>query len=262
MSMDFRKRLAKPGPLFGMQAFAGSPALVEIMGHAGLDWVSLDMEHTPWDFERIEHLARAADAAGIAPLVRVAQNDPILIMKALDAGTAGVIVPHINSRASLEQALAAAIHPPHGMRGVCSTVRATKYSFDYGKDFFEKVRRDVVVVPLVEEKSAIEAFDELLAVENVPVYWIGISDLAASLGIAGADFQHPQRAEIGRDLVRRARAAGKDLMCTVAPRITPDYADYLIGLGFRLISYGVDLSFFARSMKDLMVRLRPEQKPR
>jgi hypothetical protein len=62
--------------------------------------------------------------------------------------------------------------------------------------------------------------------------------------------------------VRRARAAGKDLMCTVAPRITPDYADYLIGLGFRLISYGVDLSFFARSMKDLMARLKPGEKAR
>ena len=256
MNMEFRKKLAKPGPLLGMQCFSGSPALVEILGHAGFEWVSLDMEHTPWDFAQIEHLARAANASGISPLVRVADNNPILIMKALDAGTDGVIVPHINNRVDLERAISATVHPPHGVRGVCSTVRATSYSFDYGKDFFEKVRRDVVVVPLVEEKEAIDGFDDLLAVENVPVYWIGISDLAASMGIAGADFHNPELAAIARSLAKRARAAGKDLMCTVAPRMSPDYAKYLMDLGFRLVSYGVDLSFFARSLKDLTADLR------
>jgi 2-keto-3-deoxy-L-rhamnonate aldolase RhmA len=257
--MDFRKKLAKPGPLLGMQCFSGSPALVEIMGHAGLDWVSLDMEHSPWDFAQIEHLARAANASNISPLVRVADNDPILIMKALDAGTAGVIVPHVNCRADLERAVASTLHPPYGVRGVCSTVRATKYGSDFGEEFFERVRREVVVVPLIEEKAGIEAFDDLLAVENVPVYWIGISDLAASLGIPGADFHHPQLAEIARGLVQRSKAANKDLMCTVAPRMNIEYAKYLMDLGFRLISYGVDLSFFSRSLRDLAAILRQPQ---
>lgn len=258
MKMDFRSRLNKAGPLLGMQCFTGSPALVEILGHAGFDWVSLDMEHSPSDFAQIEHLARAANVSGITPLVRVAQNSPLLIMKALDAGAAGVIVPHISSRGDLERAVEATIYEPKGVRGACSSVRASRYGFERWASFVERSNAEVVVVPLIEDKAAIDAFDDLLKVDSVPVYWIGISDLGQSLGLPGADFQHPQLAALAKDLSKRAADAGKHLMATVAPTMTTDYAEYLISIGFRLISYGADLRLFGRTVADIAAKLRKD----
>jgi 2-keto-3-deoxy-L-rhamnonate aldolase RhmA len=80
IKLDFRERLKKDGPLLGMQCFTGNAAIVEILGGAGYDWVSLDMEHAPSDFALVEQLTRAANFAGITPLVRVADNDPVPIM--------------------------------------------------------------------------------------------------------------------------------------------------------------------------------------
>ena len=75
----FRERVQKSGMLIGTQCFTGNPAIVEILGHAGWEWVSLDMEHAPTDFAQIEHLVRAAQCSNIVPLVRVGKNDPLLI---------------------------------------------------------------------------------------------------------------------------------------------------------------------------------------
>lgn len=256
VDLNFRRRLAKDGPLLGMQCFTGSAGVVEILGYAGYDWVSLDMEHSPSDFARIEHLARAAQCAGITPLVRVADNAPLLIMKALDAGAAGVIVPHVSSRSDLERAVAATLYSPRGVRGACSTTRATGYGAEPLKDYVVRANDGVVVVPLVEDKEGIDAFDDLLRVEEVPVYWIGITDLAQSLGCPGADFRQPELASLAKSLNKRAADAGKLLMVPVAPLLTVDYAKYLVSLGFRLLSFGVDLSVFSRTVNSIAKDLR------
>jgi 2-keto-3-deoxy-L-rhamnonate aldolase RhmA len=260
IDMNFRGRLAKEGMLLGMQCFTGSPAIVEILGYAGFDWVSLDMEHAMNDFARIEHLTRAANCSGVTPLVRVADNDPLLIMKALDAGAAGVIVPHVASRADLERAVAATLYPPRGIRGACTATRASGYGADPWRDFTARANEGIVVVPLVEDREAIDAFDDLLAVKEVPAYWLGTTDLAQSLGCPGADFRQPQLASIARSLTGRAAAAGKSLMVTVSPHLTVEYAQYLASIGFRLISFGSDIAYFSRTIRDTAAAMRPSGK--
>ena len=252
----FRSRLAKKGVLIGTQCFTGSPAIVEILGHSGWDWVSLDMEHATSDFARIEHLALAANYSGIVPLVRVAENESLLISKALDTGAAGVIVPHISSRADLEKAVAGTQYPPGGVRGACTNTRASAYGAEPWKDYVARANKGVVVVALIEDKAGIDAFDELLCVESVPVYWIGITDLTVSLGLAGADFWHPQMAALAKSLNQRAAAAGKELMIAAAPHLRADYIKHLVSLGFRLISIGTDLSLYRQSANNIAKEVR------
>ena len=252
----FRNRLAKRGILVGTQCFTGSPAVVEILGHSGWDWVSLDMEHATTEFAQIEHLVRAANCSGIVALVRVAENDPLLISKALDTGAAGVIVPHIGSRADLERAVAATQYPPRGVRGACSTTRATEYGSQPWKEYVARANEGVVVVPLIEDKAGIDAFDELLRVAEVPVYWIGITDLTVSLGYPGADFWHPELAALARNLNQRAAAAGKELMIAAAPHLRADYIKHLISLGFRLVSIGTDFSLYRQAVNNIAREVR------
>ena len=252
----FRSRLAKDGVLIGSQCFTGSPAIVEIMGYAGWDWVSLDMEHATNEFAHVEHLVRAANHSGIVALVRVALNEPLLISKALDTGAAGVIVPHVTSRAELEKAVAATQYAPHGVRGACTVTRATAYGAEPWKDHVVRANKDVIVIPMIEDKAGLDAFDDLMSVDNVPVYWLAITDLAASLGCPGADFRHPEMVAIAKNLHQRSAAAGKELMISATPHMRADYIKHLISLGFRLISIGTDLAVYRQSINGLTREVR------
>ncbi|PWK61286.1 aldolase/citrate lyase family protein [Aminobacter sp. AP02] len=246
------ERLKTKKSIIGMQCFTGSAALVEIMGYSGFDWVSIDMEHTTISFADVENLTRAAQVSGMIPLVRVAENDPLLIGKALDCGAAGVIVPHIQSAADLKKALAAARFFPEGERGKCGQVRGSRYGADgvpWSK-FWKQANDDVIVLPLVEEKEGIEALDEILAVDGVDVLWIGIGDLAQSYNVPGAPMTQEPLLSAARGAIAKARAVGKVLLAPSSPTHTHEYCRELLDMGFVGISYGTDTSIFRNVCRD------------
>lgn len=253
---SFRDRLKEGRPMLGMQNFTGSPAMTEILGHAGFDWVSIDMEHCPTDFATVENLVRAADCVNLTSIVRVTENKPILISKALDAGAAGVFVPHVSSVKELEYAVESSIYGPRGHRGACSTTRPAAYGGHPWKDYVARSNESVFVIPLIEDQAGLDAFDDMLKVKEVPAYWLGVTDMTVSLGIPGADFYNPKLADMARDMNRRAAAAGKALMVTVTPTLNVEYARHLVALGFQLVSYGVDLRVFLIAARDIATGFR------
>ena len=248
------ERLKNKNVILGMQCFTGSAALVEILGYSGFDWVSIDMEHTSISFADVENLARAAEVSGMVPMVRVMDNDPHLIMKALDCGAAGVIVPHIQSAADVKRALSAARYYPDGDRGKCGQVRSYHYGADGvpWKDYWKRANDDVVIMPLVEEKEGIEHLDEILAVDGVDVFWVGIGDLAQSYNVPGADFTDPRLRGVAEEVVAKATAAGKVMLAPSSPIHTLDYCRTLIDIGFRGISFGTDTSIFRNACQEIV----------
>ena len=253
---SLKERLKSQPMSIGIQCFSGSPTLVEILGHAGFDWVSLDMEHSPTGFETIEHLARAAKAGGTIPLVRIAHNDPIEIMRALDRGVAGVIVPHIKSVESLEIAVSATRYPPHGDRGTCTSTRASAWGLRW-KEYAERSRTDTILVSIIEDPEALDVLDDILAVDGGDVFWLGTRDLTQSMGLQDADLMHPQLAQLAKDFCSRVTNAGKLAMCTVGPVLSLEYAQYLHSLGFQCLSYGTDVKNFGRFATSVINGLRP-----
>ena len=258
MANQLLERVRAKKTILGMQCFTGSAALVEIMGYSGFDWVSIDMEHTSISFADVEHLTRAAQVSGLIPLVRVMHNDPMLIMKSLDAGAAGVIVPHVKCAADMKKALAAARFHPDGERGKCGQVRGSRYGADgvAWKDYWPKANADVIIVPLVEEKEGIENLDEILAVDGVDVLWIGIGDLAQSYGVPGADFTKDPLLSVAKEVIVKANAAGKVVLAPSSPVHTLEYCRGLLDLGFKGISFGTDTSVFRNVCRDVMSFVR------
>ena len=254
---SLKERFHTQSMSIGMQSFSASPALVEILGIAGFDWVSIDMEHSATGFETVEHLARAARAGGFSALVRVSKNDPIEIMRALDRGVDGVIVPHVKTRVGLEEIVAAARYAPDGTRGACTSVRAAGYGITNWATYLEKTKSDTVVVAIIEDPEGVHNFDELLEVEGADVFWLGTRDLTQAMGLPDTDLYDPRLAEIAKDLCARADAKGKLMMATVGPVLSIEYAQYLHGIGFRLISYGTDVKNFGRFARSVVTGLRP-----
>jgi 4-hydroxy-2-oxoheptanedioate aldolase len=181
-------------------------------------------------------------------------NDPRLIMKALDAGAAGIIIPHVQSAADVQAALSAARFYPEGERGKCGLVRGAHYGADGvpWKDYWRKANQDVIIMPLIEDKTGIDNLDEILAVEGVDVFWLGAGDLAQSYGVPGADLTKDPLLSIARDLIAKTKAAGKLMMGPSSPVNTVEYCRGLLELGFDGISFGTDISVFRGACADIM----------
>ena len=88
----------------------------EVMSHTGLDWLCIDMQHGCIDYADAVTMLTAISTTATTPLVRVPWNEPSVIMKVLDAGAYGVIVPMVSNRAEAERAVAACRYPPAGIR--------------------------------------------------------------------------------------------------------------------------------------------------
>ena len=88
----FRKALHSEQGAFGPFMITSDPAFVEAAGYAGYDFVLLDMEHGPGTFENLQNLIRAANVAGVCPVVRVPRGTDIWIDQALDAQDTMVIL--------------------------------------------------------------------------------------------------------------------------------------------------------------------------
>jgi 2-keto-3-deoxy-L-rhamnonate aldolase RhmA len=251
MQNEVRRKLGEGKNLLGMMQFTGSPMLVEVMASAGMDFVNIDMEHSPIDNGLAAHLIRAADAAGIAPFVRVPAVDPGAIKKMLNLGAQGVIIPHA-TRADCEAAVSAARYPPEGIRGSCPAIRAARYSQPDWAGFARAANREVTVIPLIEEKEAIDDIDGILAVDGVDIVFLGPFDYSVALGIPGATFEHPMMAAALDRVVKLATARNKYVMTSVGARIDTAYARRIFGHGVRLISYSADALVFLEACRAIV----------
>ncbi len=181
--------------------------LIEIVAHAGFDFVIIDTEHTPFGMETAIDLVRAADAAGIAPLVRVTENSPSLIAKALDIGSQGVVVPRISSVDDAVRAVQAARFHPLGQRGACPRVRAGSYSAMGSEEYFARANDRTLLVLLVETAEGAANLAKIVAIPGVDAILLGATDLSQSMGFPGQN-NHPVVLAKLAEMVDVVRGAG------------------------------------------------------
>lgn len=203
---DLKAQVRESRIVLGGSLSLPSPDLVEIMGYSGFDLICLDTEHGPHAMEaELTNLLRACSVGGMTSLVRITENDPARILKALDAGAQGIIVPRVRTREDVQRAVRAAKYPPQGERGSCGNTRATRHSAIPAVEYYPAANRDTIVMPIIEEVEAVERIDEVLGVEGVDMIWVGAADLSASMGLEN-QHKHP-------DVL-----AAMDRVCTAATR--------------------------------------------
>jgi 2-keto-3-deoxy-L-rhamnonate aldolase RhmA len=174
--------LRSGNPVLGTFVGIPSPALVEMCGHAGLDFVVIDNEHGPAGIETTEHLIRAARAANVAPIVRTQEAD---ILRVLDVGASGIQVPQVESAAQAARIVAAAKYPPVGTRGAAFSTRAAGYGFFGGDPHIAASNEGTVVVIMVETREGVKNLDAILDVPGVDAVFIGPNDLSFAMGYPG-----------------------------------------------------------------------------
>ncbi len=177
------RRLFQEGkPALGGWLTVPSSFSAEIFAHAGFDWLCVDMQHGLIDYQTAVTMLQATSTTETAPIVRVPWNEPGIIMKSLDAGAYGVIVPLVNSRAEAGAAVAACRYPPRGVRSY-GPIRAAYYA---GRDYFAHADETVLCIVMIETKEAVERLDDILSVPGIDAAYIGPADLSVSLGLSPA----------------------------------------------------------------------------
>lgn len=245
-----RRKLERGEIVMGMMHFTGSPMIVEVMASAGLDFFVIDMEHSPIDLNLAAHLIRTADAAGITPLARVPEVNPGLIKKLLNMGARGIVIPHA-TRENCAAAVQAVRFAPDGTRGSCPSVRQAAYGQSDWQAFTEEANREVLIIPLLEEKETIDDFEALAAMPGLDVFFLGTFDFSVSAGVPGAGFDHPVVAAALERVVKLAKAQGKYVMTTVGDNISIEYGRDILDRGVQMISFSADALVFRRACLEI-----------
>jgi 4-hydroxy-2-oxoheptanedioate aldolase len=162
---------------FGLWMTVPGSIGAEIFAGAGVDYVCVDQQHGVIDYDSMVPMFQAIRAEGSAPITRVLSNDPFTIMKALDAGAWGVIVPLIGSAEDAASAVSACRYPPLGVRSY-GPVRAAGV---IGSRDPEKLGGEVLCLVMVETREALERVEEIASTPGIDGIYIGPADLALSL---------------------------------------------------------------------------------
>ena len=212
----------------------------ETMAHAGFDWLCIDMQHGLIDYTDVVHMLTAISTTETVPLVRVPWNDPPTIMKVLDAGAYGVVVPLVNNAEEARRAVSACRYPPDGGRS-SGPARATMYA---GAGYQAGANSEIACIVMIETAEALDNLDEILSVPGVDAAYIGPSDLAYAIGLTPTgDNDDPKHVETVDRIFEACKRNG------VAPGIhtgSVEYTRRYLEQGFQMITLGADRGFMAQ----------------
>jgi len=248
MKRRFCAELRESGRSFiGTGLMIPSAEMVEIAGYAKFDFLVIDEEHAQFYSEKSIELIRAAEAADIIPIIRVAEVNEVYIKKALDAGASGIVVPNISDREAAEKAVFFARFAPLGGRGACPCVRANRFGLG-DNSYYEQANRDVSVIALIEGAKGMENFDEIIEVDGIDAIYIGPVDLSVSMGLAG-DVYNPRVIAAMEKMFAKARAKGH-----IVGTYCVDIADAKkwIARGADFIDFSTDTVMFMEKCREVM----------
>ena len=243
----FKAAMASDKGAFGPFMISTDPAFVEAAGYAGYDFVLLDMEHGTTTFQTLPNLIRAANVAGVCPIVRVPRGSDIWIDQALDVGAGGIMIPQIDTVEQAKAAVSAAKFSPVGTRGTCRFVRSACFGGYPSNEYFRDAQ-DTVVILQAEGQKAIDNIDGILSVEGVDVVFVGPYDLSASLGLIG-QINHPKVMEKIQEICKKAAEKGVLVGCFTDSAAA---GRKLLEMGVRFVGYSCDTAIFMnKALEDI-----------
>ena len=227
----FRRRVLDGEPVLGCFLTWPSSGVVELAGLAGFDFVLIDVEHGFFSIESVAAMVLAADAAGIAAVVRPPTAVSEHLGRYLDAGAAGTLLPRVESAAMARAALDALKFAPEGKRGL-GGVRANRYATMPLADFVRRANNETLVAVQIEREGALAELPALAQLPAVDVLFVGPNDLSQALGSPGDTSSERYRSALER-IASEAARAGKTAGIMVANR---DQIPALRDLGYRFFT--------------------------
>jgi 2-keto-3-deoxy-L-rhamnonate aldolase RhmA len=238
------------GGTLGTWIKLSSPESVEIMAYAGFDFVVIDLEHTTLDLGAASTHIAMARALGVYPLVRVPDHGLSVIQRVLDAGAAGVVVPHLDTVEQARAVVRATCFPPRGDRGSGGTSRAGRWGLLPRADYLEYGNEQALCIVQLESEVAIRNTREILALDGIGAAFVGTADLAMSMGVAAGSDEVDR---LATSALAAAAAAGVPIGTASA---TIDQARAALARGYDYVVVSNDTSILASGGRAIVNALK------
>ncbi|MBU6270819.1 MAG: 2,4-dihydroxyhept-2-ene-1,7-dioic acid aldolase [Betaproteobacteria bacterium] len=209
----------------------------EALSKIGFDWLCVDMQHGLLDYGDLRHMLPAISGSDTTPIVRVSGNDPREIMKALDAGAYGVIVPLVNTREEAAAAISACRYPPLGSRSF-GPLRAGLYG---GAGYAKEANDEMACIAMIETRQGLDNLEAIVSTPGLGGVYIGPADLALAIGLpAQGDTDEPRHLETVERILQTCK---KHKVPAGIHTSSLAWAKRRLAMGFEFVTLGSDIGF-------------------
>ena len=254
----FKHRIKEGNNQFGIWNGIPHAYAAEICAGAGFDFVVVDAEHAPFDIQQIViQLQGMSRYPECSPIVRIPNDDPVLIKRLLDAGVQNFIVPMLESAEQVEHMYKSLRYPPKGIRGV-GTALARAAQWNRENDYFKKADEEVCLIAQIESVAGINALDAILEQNKAEVVFLGPADLAGSMGLLGQPGHPDVVAEVKKAITKIVNSNAAAGILTSDPTLIEQYKE----MGVQMIGVGLDTILLAKATRSLAETYKPELRSR
>ena len=190
----------------GAYVSLADPQIVEIIGLAGYDAAFIDMEHTTFDLALVTEMIKSADLVGVTSMIRIPGNDEHLILRLLDAGAEGIIIPHIDGLEGAKRAVDAVRYAPLGNRGGAGGTRAARFGTVSWDEHTQSSNEQIVLSVMTEDDKGISEIADIARLPGIDIVAIGPTDFSEYMGIR--DPQSPVIRARLEELAAEVKVAG------------------------------------------------------
>jgi 4-hydroxy-2-oxoheptanedioate aldolase len=222
------------------------PWLTELAGRIGYDAVWLDLEHRPFGYGVIDPVSMACRLTGMDLMVRIRKHGYDNIMRALEFGGNGIMVPHCRTAEEARQYVEWMRFPPEGKRGFDGAGADALYGEADAVEHVRHANRETFLVLQIEDKEAVEAIDEIAAVPGYDLLFVGPGDLTLSYGVP-MQFDHPLVQNAYDRVAAAAQKHGKFWGTTSG---SPEAAQRVLDRGGRMVVAGSDHAALVNGLKN------------
>lgn len=247
-----RKKLEAGRIVIGTWSVITSSIVADVIASSGIDFIIIDSEHGPTNFETAQNMVIACESRNVSPVMRVGGIIEADILKALDIGVHCIQIPNIITSNDVKRTIELAKYPPVGNRGFSPFTRAGNYSIEHAKELTHIANENVLLAIHIEGREAVDNIDEILEFKELDIVFIGIFDISKSIGIPG-DVKNPKVTEILRKLTQNIIDAGK-YPGTIANSVE-QLRDF-INIGMKYITYSVDCEVISSGYKKMNADFR------
>ncbi len=232
-------------------------SIVECLGIAGLDFFIVDFEHSTFTAESLLDVVHTAELREMSTLVRIKETSRSNVLRPLDVGVQGLIIPNIRTVEEVKQVVSWGKYAPVGERGFFLS-RVTDFGFNENVAnldvFFADRNKETLIIPQCETEECLDVIEEICELEGVDGIFVGPYDLTIALGIP-AQFDHPLYTKALARIYQACRDNNKFTFIFGADTVQARrYKAY----GFDAITCSMDASLMIQAFKDMLETVKED----
>ena len=251
-----KQKLKAGQPTFGTWLSLGNLQATRVFARLGWDWLTLDIEHGPFDWSLASTIFAAVADAGCVPLARVPEGSHHYIKRVLDAGAWGIVVPMVDTVEQAKTAIAAAKYPPAGNRSVGGGMHSMNFGATAG-DYYAQANDEILVVLQTESPRGVENAEEIYSLPGCDAIFIGPNDLRFQMRAPDGTFPTAEEHEA---MIQRVIETGKKVGTpTGIHAMTPQAALERAEQGMQFLAMASELKLMTQAAQEALAILHPEE---